>query len=359
MREISEKLKVPVGLIAANFGGTKVESWMKADVLKKHQNFQKIIDELEKYKNLIVNPGAINGQDIVWLNGNVVGKTLIFGLARHQRNYEINGCQFLTGTNSIVIWNYCSKYDGGFRGPAKSMGISPSGEKEKAVSLAGEWKYKKGFEGVKLPKTPLSMQLCYKSPVVLYNSMIAPLIPYAIKGVLWYQGESNVRTAKNYRELFTDMIKSWRSEWNQGDFPFYFVQIAPFKYSDRGNLSAELLREAQFLSLNLTNTGMVVTLDIGNPGNIHPKNEITVGHRLALWALAKNYGFTNIVFSGPLYKNYEISGNKIILSFNYAAGLKTSDGKSPSNFEIAGANKKFFRQPQKSRAIKLPFQAKK
>jgi len=419
--EIYKKLNVPVGLIAADFGGTKVESWMKADVLKKFQNYQKIVSELEKYKNnkcfvlmkerekkewfnklkkfdkgfaekwmspafnadswkkidlpvtwdktsselsnyhgsvwlrknivipenwknkvLNVNPGAINGQDIVWINGNIAGKTLIFGLGRHQRNYEINGFQLHTGTNSIVIWNYCSKYDGGLRGPAKSMKIYPSGEKKKAVLLTGEWEYKKGYAGTKLPKAPLSMQLCYKSPVVLYNSMIAPLIPYAIKGALWYQGESNVSTAKSYRELFTEMIKSWRSEWNQGDFPFYFVQIAPFKYSYRGNLSAGLLREAQFLSLKLTNTGMAVTLDIGNPDNIHPKDKITVGHRLALWAFAKDYGFTNLVFSGPLYKSYKISGNKIILSFDFADGLRTRDGNPPSHFEIAGKDKKFF-----------------
>jgi sialate O-acetylesterase len=438
MREISEKLKVPVGLIEADFGGTKVESWMKAGVLKKYKNMQKVIEEFEKYKNnksfalikarekkdwfnklkkydkgfyegwmfpayntkswkkinlpvgwdktssdlsnfhgsvwlrktivipenwknktLIVNPGAINGQDIVWLNGNIAGRTLIFGLGHHQRNYEIKSLQFHAGTNSIVIWNYCSKYDGGLRGPAKSIRIYPSGEKEKAIPLAGTWSYKKGYTGNNLPKPPLSMHLCYKSPVVLYNSMIAPLIPYAIKGVLWYQGESNVRSASNYRELFTEMIKSWRSEWNQGDFPFYFVQIAPFKYSYRGNLSAGFLREAQLLSLNLTNTGMAVTLDVGNPNNIHPEDKTTVGHRLALWALAKDYGFTNLVFSGPLYKNYKIAGNKIILSFNYAEGLKTSDGKSPSNFEIAGADKKFFSATAKITGDKITVSSEK
>jgi len=170
--------------------------------------------------------------------------------------------------------------------------------------------------------------------------MIAPIMPYGIKGAIWYQGEANQPNPAHYKEMMQDMIKSWREGWNQGDFPFYYVQIAPFNYGDKVN-SAEL-REAQFLSMKTTNTGMAVTMDIGNPTDIHPKNKKDVGHRLALWALAKTYGFTNLVFSGPIYKKMKIDGNKIVLSFDYAEGLKTRDGKAPSHFEVAGKNKKFY-----------------
>jgi len=142
-----------------------------------------------------------------------------------------------------------------------------------------------------------------------------------------------------YEDLFTTMIKSWRDEWEQGDFPFYYVQISPFKYR-RGN--SAFVQEAQLNTLKLTNTGMAVTLDISDLKSVHPKNKKDVGHRLALWALAKDYGFTNLVCSGPLYKNSKIDGNKIIITFDFAKGLKTRDGKPLTHFEIAGKDKEFY-----------------
>jgi sialate O-acetylesterase len=169
--------------------------------------------------------------------------------------------------------------------------------------------------------------------------MVVPIIPFGIRGVLWYQGESNQKNPYEYREMFPDMIQGWRDEWDQGNFPFYYVQIAPFNYNNKKN--SALLREAQMLSMKVTNTGMAVTMDIGNPKDIHPKNKKAVGHRLALWALAKDYGFSNAVYSGPVYKKMKIDGDKIILSFDYDEGLKTHDGKALIDFEIAGKNKKF------------------
>lgn len=178
------------------------------------------------------------------------------------------------------------------------------------------------------------------SPSSLYNGMIAPIIPFGIKGAIWYQGESNVSRAYQYRKLFPAMITNWRNDWGVGDFPFYYVQIAPFNYG--GNKASEELREAQTLSLSLKNTGMAVTSDIGNIKNIHPKNKLDVGKRLALWALAKDYGKKGIVYSGPIYKSMKVEGDKIRISFDYTgSGLKTMDGKEVSHLTIAGADKNF------------------
>ena len=174
--------------------------------------------------------------------------------------------------------------------------------------------------------------------------MIAPLIPYAIRGAIWYQGESNVGRAYQYRTLFPAMIANWRADWGQGDFPFGFVQIAPFRY-EAGQISpaccAELW-EAQLMTLkSAPNTGMAVTMDIGDVKDIHPKNKQEVGRRLALWALAKVYG-RDIVYSGPIYKSMAVEGNKIRLQFDHVGGgLIASDGKPLTDFTIAGADQKF------------------
>ncbi|MCF7956702.1 MAG: sialate O-acetylesterase [Phycisphaerae bacterium] len=179
-----------------------------------------------------------------------------------------------------------------------------------------------------------------KLPTRLYNGMIHPLRNLTIRGAIWYQGEGNSWQANKYRDLFSTMITSWRTAWGQGDFPFYFVQIAPFKYSE--NNPSEELREAQMKTLSLKNTGMAVTMDIANLTDIHPKNKQEVGRRLALWALAKDYGKKTIVYSGPIYKSMRVEGDKIRLTFDYTgSGLKTIDGKEISHLTIAGADKKF------------------
>ena len=206
------------------------------------------------------------------------------------------------------------------------------------------WKVKaekakaKGKRAPRKPRKPTKRNS--NSPSSLYNAMIAPIIPYAIKGAIWYQGESNVSRAYQYRKLFPAMITNWRKDWKQGDFPFYYVQIAPFKYGEKR--ASQELREAQRLTLLLRNTGMAVTMDIGNPENIHPKNKLDVGRRLALWALAKDYGKKDIVYSGPIYKSMEVEGDKIRLSFDHTgSGLKTRDGKEVSHLTIAAEDQNF------------------
>jgi sialate O-acetylesterase len=181
----------------------------------------------------------------------------------------------------------------------------------------------------------------------LYNGMIAPLIPFGIRGAIWYQGEANIGGAYHYRTLLPTLIRNWRTDWGQGDFPFYIVQIAPYHYNQPGTSDLRRLEpcaelwEAQLLThKTVPNTGLVVTTDIAELGDIHPHNKQEVGRRLALWALAKTYG-RDIAFSGPLYKSASVEGGKIRLTFDYAAGLKSADGKPLSFFTVAGADKKF------------------
>ena len=178
------------------------------------------------------------------------------------------------------------------------------------------------------------------SPVILYNGMIHPIEGYAMKGVIWYQGESNRSEAEEYSKLFPAMIQQWRNQWQQDDMPFYFVQIAPYEYGD-GN--AGYIREAQLKTMQtVKNTGMAVTLDIGDCSGIHPAPKSTVGERLAYWALAKDYNFGEIAFTGPVYNKMEVTDEgKVVLSFDYCPNGLTSFGKALRGFEIAGEDKVF------------------
>jgi sialate O-acetylesterase len=173
----------------------------------------------------------------------------------------------------------------------------------------------------------------------MYNAMIAPLKPLAIRGAIWYQGEANVGIGLKYREKMQALIEGWRKVWGC-DFPFYFVQIAPWSGY---KASLPNLWEAQVASLKIPGTGMAVTTDlVDDIKNIHPRNKLDVGNRLALWALAKEYGKKDLVYSGPLYKSMKVEDAKIRLTFAQAgSGLKSRDGKPLSEFEVAGTDGKF------------------
>ena len=185
----------------------------------------------------------------------------------------------------------------------------------------------------------------HHNPSGLFNAMINPLIPFKIRGVIWYQGEANVGRANNYTKLMNNMIDGWRSQWNQGSFPFYFVQIAPNGAGGNTNKTSQaFLREAQLMTMLQTeNTGMVVTLDIGSEYTVHPPEKILVGKRLAYWALVKDYKLGGISFSGPVYKSLDIKGHKVIVNFDYAQNGITSYNKPIVGFEIAGSNKVFYK----------------
>ena len=176
------------------------------------------------------------------------------------------------------------------------------------------------------------------TPSGLYNAMIAPLTPYAIRGALWYQGEANgnQKEAWLYRRLFTSMIESWREAWGQGSFPFYFVQLANF----RTNGWWPLLRESQNMALELRNTGEALAIDIGNPHDIHPTNKQEVGHRLALVARALTYG-EKLEYSGPAYREMTVMASRAQLWFDHVGGGLQAKGGTLSGFWIAGADRKF------------------
>ena len=180
------------------------------------------------------------------------------------------------------------------------------------------------------------------APSQLFNGMIHPLLNYKIKGVIWYQGESNRNHPKVYQKTFPLMIKNWRQLWNNDRMPFYYVQIAPYgRYDDKVN--SALLRETQLKTLDLLDyVGMAVTLDIGEYSSIHPAEKIKVGERLSYWALANDYNIKGIQFSGPVYKSYEIDGDKILLSFDYAPMGLSSYEQPLNDFQIAGTDKVFY-----------------
>jgi len=182
----------------------------------------------------------------------------------------------------------------------------------------------------------------------LFNAMVAPVIPFAIRGTIWYQGESNAGRAEQYRTLFPAMIRDWRAAWSQGDFPFYFVQLANFRpiVATPGDSAWAELRDAQRFALKEKNTAMAVTIDIGAANDIHPRNKQEVGRRLALAALANLYrddldDEPAPVWAGPLYESHTVEGNKVILRFRFGNGLRARGDDPLIGFSIAGADKRF------------------
>lgn len=195
-----------------------------------------------------------------------------------------------------------------------------------------------GFKQIVLPEK-LPDELAFKQPILLYNGMVHPFIPFSIKGAIWYQGEGNVVNPELYKDLLPTMIQAWRKDWGIGSFPFYFVQLAPYKLN---NINSAFLREAQLNAmLNVENTGMAVALDIGDCSDIHPREKKVLGNRLAYWALSKTYNLKGIECSGPVYQSMsKLPEGKIELDFDQN-GL-TSFSNILTGFEIAGEDRIFY-----------------
>jgi sialate O-acetylesterase len=208
--------------------------------------------------------------------------------------------------------------------------------------LTGKWQYRVGVTANPLPDTTFFQ---YK-PLGLYNGMIAPLTQFTIKGITWYQGESNIRRAWDYEELLTELIHDWRKKWNQGSLPFLYVQLS--NYLEPEDFEAKRgwpeIREAQRKVLSVPDTGMAVTIDVGEWNDLHPLNKKAVGSRLALVARKIAYGEDTIVSSGPIYKSMTAEGNRLIIHFENAGGKPISeDGEELRHFEIAGADEEFIK----------------
>ncbi len=314
--------------------------------------FRKNIEIPESWvnRNLVLELGPIDDMDITFVNGKKIGSYETTGFYSTDRVYNVPA-ELVTGKNlSIAVRVLDNQGGGGLWGKQEKLLIRLNDSEEK-ISLAGTWKYLPvaEFVGGKLfvfgskeneynNRPPLDVKISDQTISALYNGMIAPLIPYSIKGVIWYQGEANTGNSEEYKMLFPLMISNWRNDF-KNHFSFYFTQIAPYNYGEE--TKSQLLREAQFQSMSVPNSGMIVTMDIGNPGNIHPTNKKDVGERLALWALAKDYNKT-VDYSGPIYKSIKIENGKAILDFEFSEGLAVNSINGKNNFIIAGDNKVFY-----------------
>lgn len=282
--------------------------------------------------------GRIVDADVAYINGKQVGST---SYMYPQRRYPVAPGILKAGKNIVVIRVQNNGGKGGFV-PDKPYYLQVGNDR---IDLKGDWQYKVGqvFRPMQGRGGPGGMSE-QNQPGALYNAMVAPYINYPIKGVLWYQGESNAGNAQEYDELLNALIKDWRTKFSNQNLPFYYVQLPNF--GDATYLPVEsswaVVREAALKTLKIPNTGMAVTIDLGEWNDIHPDNKKDVGERLALIARHFNYGEKKLVYSGPLYQSAKIEGNKIIVSFsNVGGGLVSIDGEELSQFAIAGADKKF------------------
>lgn len=278
--------------------------------------------------------GKIDDNDSTFVNGVGVGVTRNYA---ENRQYRIPPGILKAGRNIITVRVEDTGGGGGFYDDSAGIYLKTA---EKKIPLSDAWHFRIASY---LRAGPGFGPNDY--PCLLYNAMIHPLIPFAIRGALWYQGEANAERAYQYRTAFPLMITDWRRQWGEGDFPFYFVQLASWNAnngnSERGSTWAEL-REAQARTLQLPATGMSVTTDIGESGDIHPKNKQDVGSRLAAIALHHIYG-QDIEFSGPVLDSMHLEGNKILLTFTHVGtGLMTKDKYGYiRGFEISGADRHF------------------
>ncbi len=290
--------------------------------------------------------GAIDDMEAIYINGQYVGGLNGGGFAGTPRSIQVSKNILVNGKNVIAI----RVIDTG--GPGSINGdVSLVNNKGNVIPLAGVWKARLVAEikdgkfytyGLKanIAERPNISRLNSNSPTALFNAMINPLIPYKIKGAIWYQGESNVGRAEQYKYLFPTMIADWRSKWTY-DFPFYYVQIAPYPFGDPNQKEqSQKLRDAQSYALKLPKTGMVSTLDIGSLKTIHPPNKHDVGERLARFALVNEYG-RKITASGPIYKGLIVSGSDLIIEFTGVGSGLMAIESGLTNFEVAGADKNY------------------
>ncbi|MDP3311726.1 sialate O-acetylesterase [Lutibacter sp.] len=415
-KNLYNEIKIPIGLINSSWGGTNIETWISREGFESSDEFKEMISRMPKIdldslsklkvkgfdkriealqgakinaavastfkesgfndskwpelntpqvweeqslgefdgvvwlrksitlsadvsnKSAVLELAKIDDEDITYVNGVKVG-----GMERwdSKRKYTIPVGILKEGTNIIAVRVVDNGGGGGIYGDSADLKLTIGNT---IIPLSGKWKFQ--VESIKSSTNENSL------PSLCYNAMINPLIPYAFKGVLWYQGESNAGRSFQYRKAFPLLINDWRKKFltaeqtgNQDNFPFYFVQLASFSAGGNSNEGcgwAEL-QEAQTLTLSLPNTGMVVTTDlVTNPRDIHPTNKQGVGKRLAALALNNLYQ-KPMVCSGPMYQSMEITGNQVIVSFNdIGSGLSTPDRYGYiKGFEIAGEDQVF------------------
>jgi sialate O-acetylesterase len=277
-RDLQETLKVPVGIITSTYGASTAQAWTSREALQAQAELKPLLEKFDAARETFASDEKARA-----------------GFERATQRWEA------------------------------------AAEKAKA----------EGAKAPRKPKNPDPVQDQH-NPTVLFNGMIAPVIPYAIRGAIWYQGESNAGDAKLYPLMQKTLIEDWRQRWGIGDFPFFLVQLANHQAPkpEPGASRLASFREAQAASLSLPNTGMAVTIDIGEEKDVHPRNKQDVGKRLARVALAKTYG-KEVEYSGPVYDSMQVEGDTIRLKFMHNDGLVAKSGEPLKQFSIAGADGKF------------------
>ncbi len=284
-------------------------------------------------EDAVLNLGPVDDYDNTFWNGTRIGGVGPDTANSWQvpRQYTIAGELIKPGRNLLAVRVFNVMGAGGICGTPEGLALCRASGGA-GLNLAGDWRYQ-----VHLRRPlgePLNMGWL---PGGLYNAMIHPLISYGIRGVIWYQGESNADRALQYQTLFADMIRDWRSAWGQGDFPFYFVQLANFNepQTEPGSGNFAELREAQTMALALPETGMAVIVDIGEAVDIHPQNKRDVGERLAVIARNQIYGEPELVYSGPLYESQQAVNGRLQLKFTHAGtGITTAEIHSEGKYTV-------------------------
>ena len=312
--------------------------------------------------DLVFDLGETDDLYTIFINGEMIGRKEYWGVASNR--YTFSSGVLKKGQNTIAI-RFIDVWGEGGLNVDRNRGIYI--KDKKIIALNEDWKlnrvcYLSGGDFYKLESndeeiplaSPDRMPHQSNSPTTLNNGMIAPLVPYTIRGFIWYQGESNEQRAEEYKTLFPAVIDSWRAQWKNEALPFYYVQIAPFAgYGLRTDAAERMtsaeLRESQMLTLAKSNVGMAITTDVGDDKLIHPPKKKEVGDRLALWALNKDYGYTDLVHSGPIYKSVRFNMGRALVSFEHAgSGLYCPDN-TIKHFEIAGTDGKYY--PAKARIV--------
>ena len=312
--------------------------------------------------DLVFDLGETDDLYTIYINGEMIGRKEYWGVASNR--YTFSSDVLKKGQNTIAI-RFIDVWGEGGLNVDRNRGIYI--KDKKIIALNEDWKlnrvcYLSGGDFYKLESndeeiplaSPDRMPHQSNSPTTLNNGMIAPLVPYTIRGFIWYQGESNEQRAEEYKTLFPAVIDSWRAQWKNESLPFYYVQIAPFAgdglYTDAAErMTSAELRESQMLTLTKSNVGMAITTDVGDEKLIHPPKKKEVGDRLALWALNKDYGYTDLVHSGPIYKSVRFNMGRALVSFEHAgSGLYCPDN-TIKHFEIAGTDGKYY--PAKARIV--------
>jgi sialate O-acetylesterase len=401
-RGIHQELKIPIGLIHTSWGGTPDEAWTSFEALGSMGGFKERLDQIaainrgligkdkelspnedewyrandpgtsgqwfkggrEAFESAETSPsqelrglywfrrkfdlpatwtshalmltlGSIHDNDSIWVNGIKVGESVG---ANVQRTYRVPATALKLVNNEITIRVLNMNGEPCLDEDNSQLSIHPEEDSSSPISLAGGWQRKQSKAWAQIPTPPYAMM-----STVLYNGMVAPLLPFSIKGVVWYQGEANIGRAAEYRESLPVMIADWRRGFGRGNFPFYIVQLASFTQPSPEPPQSDWaeLREAQALAAKkVVNSGLALTIDIGDPADVHPKNKQDVGRRLALCALANTYG-KKIEWSGPWYQSMEITGSAIRIHFDHAASGLVVKGNRLTGFAIASEDHKF------------------